>query len=254
MLVTHEKMSFDVVFVDGLQLSATVGPDCWGRIRPQPVVVSVCLHLQSDYLTQPGLSDKVEESIHYGHLAKAVTALVTSRDAQFSSVGNLVSAVTAVAFRLAGEAVEEVRVRVEVPKMILLAANFAVEVVTSAGGDPEGASRTVTVTDLSLSVVIGVNPPERRAKQRVVTNLVFRERRGLDSTVDYPSIVAQISEVRLHTHGNHPSLIDRITHASILRRRRISHWRSLCSKSHGRCARRRKPSTPLPSERRNRAH
>ena len=199
--------SFDTVFVDGLQLSATVGPDCWGRIRPQPVIVSVYLHLQSDYLTQPGISDKVEESIHYGHLVKAVTALVASHDAQFSSVENLVSAVTAVAFRLAGEAVEEVRVRVEVPKMILLAANFAVEVVTRAGDDPEDASRTVTVTDLSLSVVIGVNPPERRAKQRVVTNVVFRERRGVDSAVDYPSIVSQISEVRLYAHSSHPSPI-----------------------------------------------
>ena len=192
-----KKMSSDVVFIDGLQLSADVGSDCWGRRRPQPVIVSVYLHLQPEYLTRSGELDDVQDSVHYGHLAKAVTALVASPDAQFGSVGELASAVTDTGFKLAGEAAREIRVRVEMPKMVLLAGNFAVEVVTVAGSRAEDGSRSATVTDLSLSAIIGVNPPERKAKQRVLMTVVFRERNGLGSTVDYPSIVAQISEVGL---------------------------------------------------------
>ena len=53
------------------------------------------------------------------------------------------------------------------------------------------------VTDLSLSVIIGVNLPERTAKERVLTTVVFRALNGLECAVDYPSVVAQISGVGL---------------------------------------------------------
>lgn len=186
----------DIVFIDTLNLSANVGPDCWGRERAQPVHISVHLHLENSYLTAAGRSDDVLDSVHYGHLSKAITGLVREKaDMPFGDVDALIRDIAQQAFLLAGSAASEVRVVVDLPKQILLAANFSVDVITPRDPAFPPHFRRITITDLILPVVIGVNPPEREAKQRVITNIVIIEKQGDHAAPNYPEIISRISKV-----------------------------------------------------------
>ncbi|KAG1751849.1 Dihydroneopterin aldolase-domain-containing protein [Suillus lakei] len=147
-----------------------------------PVSITVHLHLKPSFLEISGQSDNVVDSIHYGHLTKAISALSASY-----------ADVTQKVFSLAGEHVDAVRVIVGLPKLILLANDFEVEVITPRGQDSLQQAAKVSVKDLIMPVLIGVNPPERLAKQRVITNITFHERSGMHQA-DYPAIIKQISE------------------------------------------------------------
>jgi len=211
----------DTVFVDSIQLTAAVGIDCWGRPKPQQVLASVYLHLKPSFLDACGKSDDVADSVHYGHLAKAVSAVVDEKarsGVHYFGVHALIEDVTRVAFELAGESADAVRVVVDLPKQILLASGFSVEVTTSKVGESEvdkagetasglvGPPAIVRVKGLVLPVLIGVNPPERLARQRVITNIMFSERASYTSSVlpgppqskiDYPDIVQCLYQVCL---------------------------------------------------------
>ncbi|RDB18157.1 hypothetical protein Hypma_000659 [Hypsizygus marmoreus] len=187
----------DIVFIDTLHLSADVGLDCWKRSRPQPVEISVYLHLQSAFLTRAGLSDDVLDSVHYGHLSKTITTLVEKKSgSSFGSVDGLIAAVAGEAFGLAGNAAVEVRIVVGLPKQILLAGGFSVDVIVSRDRTATPLLRKVSITDLVLPVLIGVNPPERKAKQRVITSIIFVEGQGDHQPIDYPEVVAQVIDIR----------------------------------------------------------
>jgi len=187
----------DVVFVDAIELSANIGADWWGRVRAQPVRVSVYLHLQPGYLDRAGLSDNVLDSIHYGHLSKVISTLVESTGASFAGPHGLARAVAKSVFRFAGSVVSQTRVVVASSKLIPLASEFVLELTTPYS--PEEATRDlekiqVSVNDLTLSTIIGVNPPEREAKQRVITNITICENSGATTPVDYPHLITTIAK------------------------------------------------------------
>ncbi|KAJ2931903.1 hypothetical protein H1R20_g5194, partial [Candolleomyces eurysporus] len=185
----------DVVFIDTLHVSTTIGPDCWGKNKPQPIHISVYLHLKSGFLRKSGESDDVVDSVHYGYLTKAVSALVEKRGNGngFEGIDGLVKEVAEEAFKLGGENVEAVRVIVEAPKLVLLAENFKVDVTISS--DRGEDAKAVIVEELTIPVIIGVNPPEREAKQRVVTDLVFYETAGARlQHVEYQKTVDKLAK------------------------------------------------------------
>lgn len=256
---THPPTDTDIVSVSALHLTATVGPDHWHRTRPQPVHLTVHLHLTPSYLNTPGQSDNVTDSLHYGHLVKAVETRVGKRselastheekeeDRGYASARALVEDVTDAAFEFVRDAmgragqtrgameamIHAVRVVLELPKQILLARGFEIDLVTrasdwlsrSARGSGSGlgsgsgstAGAVVRVRDLVLPVLIGVNPPERLAKQHVITHLTFFEAPHTNITdvpgpegapapeammeIDYPSIVQQIATASHHTRS-----------------------------------------------------
>lgn len=212
-----EVPATDVVFLDSIQFTTAIGSDCWRRPKPQSVLASVYLYLQSSFLDSCGTSDDVKDSVHYGHLAKAVSAIVGERERTkkpYAGVHALVQDVTQAAFELAEERAVAVRVVIDLPKQILLASGFSVDVTTpraKAGesGQASFPSATICVKDLVLPVLIGVNPPERLARQRVVTNITFYERtcttsdststptvstQSQASEVDYTTIVQLLYE------------------------------------------------------------
>ncbi|KAF8624285.1 hypothetical protein AX15_005954 [Amanita polypyramis BW_CC] len=181
-------MTTDIIFIDHLNLSATIGPDCWGRPRTQPISLSVYLHLTPyGFLSRAGRSDNVNDTINYGHLTKAVTRYVEGDGNVFDSTRQLINGVVDKTFELAGENGKQVRVLAEVPKIIPLALGGMV-VETTVTREGQVVQRKVYVKDLSFAVVIGVNEPERHEKQRVVVNLEVYEREN-SIVVDYPGIV-----------------------------------------------------------------
>jgi FolB domain-containing protein len=103
--------------------------------------------------------------------------------------------VTARAFELAGEAAAGIRVVLGIPKMILLASGFTVDLVSEKiGSSFAGVSKKVSVQDIVVSVIIGVNPPEREEKQRVLVNVIFHEDPSFIKNVDYPRIISKLSK------------------------------------------------------------
>ena len=207
--------STDIVSLSALHLATTIGPDHWNRTRPQPISLSLHLHLVPSYLNRPGQSDNVTDSLHYGHLSKAIEQRVGAKgERNYASARALINDVTAAAFQFAADAVSKdgdgngagevahaVRVVLELPKQIPLAGGFEVELTTRMlDWRSRAPGAIVRVTDLILSVFIGVNPPERLSKQRVVTYLTFFEAECASTSksvevqeIDYPSIVKQIA-------------------------------------------------------------
>ena len=254
-------MASDIVLINALHLVTTIGPDHWGKHRPQPVSLSVYLHLIQSYLTTAGISDDVLDSVHYGHLAKAITARVDAANSLsfpgFSNIDVFIDAITQEAFTVAGDAASAVRVVVSLPKYIRLASGgFSVDVTTSrtppSPSDPADVElspsvhrpllghaehslphspeqeqkkteelrlqqqlqlkqqfhrgpRKISIKDFTLPLIIGVNPPERKAKQLLTTHLTFNEHpphRQVDDPdivssplPDYPDIIDKIAQV-----------------------------------------------------------
>lgn len=191
-------MATDIIFIDRLGLSANVGLDSWGRSRSQPIFISVYLHLAPDgFLSRAGQSDNVNDTVDYGSLTKAVTRYVEQEENGFHGVEQLICGVADKAFELAGEKGKEVRVIVELPKLVPLAeGGIAIEMTLRAAQgtqDPQASQKKVYVKDLSYPVIIGVNEPERHEKQRVIVNLEVYERQNV--TIDYPSVVRSLSKV-----------------------------------------------------------
>jgi dihydroneopterin aldolase len=185
----------DVVFVDSLRVSAKfqVGPDCWD---PIDILLSVYLLLKESYLDIAGKSDNVSDSINYSTLTEKVSTFFKekseSETPSFSGPDELIQAVSERAFDLAGEAAAAVRVTMGAPKLILLASGFSVDVVITSTSTI--ASKRVSIKDLILPVIIGVNPAERKAKQQVKVNLIFQENTSSSTVVNYQEVVAQLCE------------------------------------------------------------
>ncbi|KAG2114101.1 hypothetical protein BD769DRAFT_1489820 [Suillus cothurnatus] len=134
-------------------------------------------------------SFNAKDSIHHGHLTKAISTLSVS----YTDVRALVHEDTQKRFALARENVDVMRVVIGLPRQISLANNFEVEVITPRGQNSLQKAAKVSVKDLVIPVLIGVNPPERLAKQKVITNIIFYEKSSMHQ-VDYPAIINQISE------------------------------------------------------------
>ncbi|KAI0944395.1 hypothetical protein AcW1_002120 [Taiwanofungus camphoratus] len=187
----------DIVFIDSVELSANIGPDWWGRPRAQPVTVSVYLHLRQSYLDRAGETDNVRDSVHYGNLCKSITKLAEDPEARFNGPRGLARAVILVALQLAGEAATQACVVVTSSKLVPLASEFVLEMTTPApSAQNQECLETVEVfvKQLVIPTIIGVNPPEREAKQRVITNIHVLEHSGHPNSTDYSQLVAKISK------------------------------------------------------------
>ena len=199
----ENNLASDVVFVESLHVLANIGPDCWDRDRSQPIDISVYLHLKESHLDRAGASDNVLDSIDYSDLSKKIGNFIKAKSESETpnfSAGpdELIQAVTELAFDLAGDAAAAVRVTVGAPKMILLAAGFSVDITTIMKDQPVVTSKRVLIKDLVLPVIIGVNPAERRSKQRVKVNLIFHENTTSSASstvvVNYQQLVSQLCQ------------------------------------------------------------
>jgi hypothetical protein len=89
--------------------------------------------------------------------------------------------------------VDAVCIVISLPRQIILVNNFEVEIIVPRGQSSLQQAARVSVKDLVIPMLIGINPPERLAKQKVITNIIFYEKSGMHQ-VDYPAIINQISE------------------------------------------------------------
>ncbi|KAJ1549222.1 trifunctional dihydropteroate synthetase [Cladochytrium tenue] len=179
--------SADRILIDGLQVRNVIGVDSWERSKKQPLCLSVSLATDGG-VRASGRGDLLAESVHYGVLAKDVTAFAES--STYRSIEALAVGVARVCLARRGASV--VTVSVEKPRGLLHASCAGVQVTRSraeieeidrmaGSGQPEGGKPAtadeeedvlgddqIYVRELVVSTIIGVNSWERIEKQRVV--------------------------------------------------------------------------------------
>ncbi|KAJ6512197.1 tetrahydrobiopterin biosynthesis enzymes-like protein [Mycena vitilis] len=158
--------SGDLIIVRDLRLNSTVGPDRWGKVRPQPIVVSI--HVEAS-LVAAGNSDDVADSIHYGNLAKDVVK--ATQDASFPTLHELAESITQLAMNM-DDRVLAVEVQAHAKNQFLQAESLGVEIRRTRATTEYNLC---LIHDLRATIIIGVNPPEREAKQTVLLNLWFHD-------------------------------------------------------------------------------
>ncbi|KAI7870130.1 Dihydropteroate synthase-like protein [Spinellus fusiger] len=175
---SRQEPQLDTIFIKNLVLKSITGVDSWQRLKSQPVVISVWFSTDA---TAAGNSDIVSNTIHYGHVTKAVTKLTeTTSFESISALGHAILRLCCVHFGAV-----KTTVRIEQPRALLHAAASGV-LLSRAKVDFEGSEEQTLgnvsglgredqlfVTDLRLSTIVGVNPWEREDKQVVVINLVI---------------------------------------------------------------------------------
>ncbi|GAA5808399.1 hypothetical protein MFLAVUS_001790 [Mucor flavus] len=184
-----EENQYDKILVKNLVLKNVAGVEAWQRLKSQPVVISV--ELITD-ISAAGDTDHVTNTIHYGHVTKAITKL--GETCTFSSLEALAHAVVKLCCVQFGA--KRTQVTVEQPKALLHAAASGVKlaraiedfedkdiVETTGQVSGLGVADEIFVRDLRLHTIVGVNPWEREEKQVVVINLKVYPR-GLKNVAD----------------------------------------------------------------------
>jgi len=154
-------------------------PDIWGQAKDQPAQISVHLTLSPGFSTAASLDALDESTVHYGQLAKAIQGVVKSTSAEagafrcvdaFSTVQNVVKAM---AMRRDGSCrLSRFETVIHAPKASLygdgvdLAALFEYD-----DGEWNDGRFTLSLLNMRLMVLIGVNDKERTGRQPVIVDL-----------------------------------------------------------------------------------
>lgn len=212
-----------IVRVKNIQ-SIVQGPsDAWGRPnRPQPVSVSVTVHLDKAFGLTSTSDALASDTIHYGLLSKAVLATLTRLDAHKTSrqALPLPDILNAIWVDLTGLDICGLPVYVDVDveertpflQLVFLKSLQVTVHLPKASLQGGGVSLTGTgvfknsvliargvalkLHDMRVPVLIGVNDNEREAKQGVVANIeVERFDEAGDSYCDLEKVVAKVRNV-----------------------------------------------------------
>ncbi|KAG8801134.1 trifunctional dihydropteroate synthetase [Serendipita sp. 399] len=165
-----QAVQSDLVMIEDLSFNANIGPDCWNRPRPQPLLLSVAIEAN---LEGAGRDDDVNQSINYGTLSKELLALAANET--FPDMETLVEeAATRSLSKLASEEKGYARIALTAPKLLLQDAILRLE-ATRINGEPLGSGTPWdwTINNWRVSVLIGLNPPERKAKQMLIFDVVL---------------------------------------------------------------------------------
>ena len=185
----------DTIVLRSLHTKANIGLDAWDRKRPQPVLLSVRLKMKA---TQASTTDDVNQTFSYGTIAKKLTEVAESKE--YDSIKHLLDAIKAIveAEEWPGE---ELELRAQAPKAMLRSVGTngtpgregqglgcEIKLGSTESGrrkEDEDEVRTNaknvwhehwTRFDLGafpISCIIGVNAPERKAKQLILIRLQF---------------------------------------------------------------------------------
>ncbi|KAF8208855.1 hypothetical protein K438DRAFT_1961408 [Mycena galopus ATCC 62051] len=157
----------DTIIIRDLRITSTVGADRWGKVRPQPVVVSI--HVEAS-LVEAGATDNVADSIHYGNLTKVVVK--ATQDATFLNLSDLAESIAHLTLSM-DDRVTATNISVYAMNQFLRAESLGIEIRRSR--TMSDAYNICLIQDLRATIIIGVNPPEREEKQTVLLNLQFQD-------------------------------------------------------------------------------
>jgi FolB domain-containing protein len=189
MPLTH-RFSNDQIFIDSLRLKCTCGPDAFGRLKPQPVLLSMRL---GTLIARAAASDCVELSVDYSALSKQLTNL---ENKTFKSAAEMVDEAADLA--LLHDGVGKVSVDICLEKGFLRAKKAKLErIVWNEGGRKLG-SREYSIEGVEIPIIIGIeeNRHERTMKQMVIIDLAWHANEaGLNSLPDVSNLLEPLIAV-----------------------------------------------------------
>lgn len=167
-----ETFASDAILINRLHAHTAVGSDCWGKKRPQPLVVSIRV---STCLQRAAETDDIQHTLNYGTLYKSVRSELSSHphenDLTLADIANGIVARCIMPLITQNGTPEPIStIRIEAPKTLLSGGLWGYE-LRSQGLNQHHYK--YFVKDLCISVLIGVNPPERHSKQVVELDIEF---------------------------------------------------------------------------------
>ena len=170
----QDPFASDAVLINRLHANTVVGSDCWGKKRPQPLVVSVRL---STSLQRPAETDDIQQTLNYGTLYKSIISELGSPLHEKDITCTLADIADGIIVRCITPLITQCKtsdpistICIEAPRTLLSGALWGYETQT------QGLNQhhyKYFVKNLRISVIIGVNPPERLSKQVVELDIEF---------------------------------------------------------------------------------
>jgi FolB domain-containing protein len=165
---TYEDV--DVIKLQDLTVSANIGPDCWGRDRSQPLLISVSFYTDE---SNGGLTDDIKDCLDYSTLAKKVLVFF-ERNTQFSSMMKLALDLgPSLRKKYSDNSVRAVDLIFKAPKAALRAEETVLKTTFT---DNAVGFVDLLFKGIQMALIIGVNAAERDAKQRVSVAIHLRLR------------------------------------------------------------------------------
>lgn len=180
MPLSHKFVN-DQIFIDSLQLKCTCGPNAFGRLKPQPVLLSVRL---GTLVARAAADDNVDLSVDYSALNKQLMKL-ENRD--FNSAADMIDEVADLALR--HDEVGKVSVEACLEKGALRAKNVRLERVAWTEQGTKKGSWKFSIEGVDLPIIIGIeeNEHERTQKQMVSIDLMWQSTEARPHS--YPIVV-----------------------------------------------------------------
>ncbi|KAK1599970.1 FolB domain-containing protein [Colletotrichum navitas] len=221
---------FAVIRVRDLQGTLKAGTDAWGRLnKTQPVIISAELSMAQPFDGASASDTVSDDTVHYGHLAKAllasldvVNSLVEQRGSPFSlwfallhiyehlsgyrldhrerTPEDVVRTHQGGTLRAQLERVRYMDVTLKLPKGSLLGDGVSISrAMVFSAAKPVVWSETLRIHGLRVPTLIGVNDNERKAKQVVKTDVEIEGYRSNvtgedDIYVDVESVIVRTME------------------------------------------------------------
>jgi dihydroneopterin aldolase / 2-amino-4-hydroxy-6-hydroxymethyldihydropteridine diphosphokinase / dihydropteroate synthase len=198
-----QDFQHDWILINNLSAHTTLGQSHWIRpqaeLKPQPISVSVAV---PHSLRLAASSDHLPYSVHYGTLCKTIEKLCNTKG-KYTCMEHLAEEIAKAAFdNFTG--IQAITVRVSKLRALLHAKSVSIIIKRQRGvGDTDKCGDTLTVDDLELGTIVGVNPWERVTKQRVKINLageIPHWRPSLDG-YDYMQMVENVSNVSMYNRS-----------------------------------------------------
>jgi dihydroneopterin aldolase len=229
--------SHTVIRVRNLQCNACIGTNAWGEMdKLQPIQVSATLALKRPFESAAAEDAVNQSTVHYGTLSKALLKAAGRRvePALYMGTGGRLAGTiqeftsylcsVIVGFDWKGlqsnpwkaepvvhpSLLSTMELTVKLPKASLLGTSVSYTVAMGGfdSADDDGAgvlySTKLAIHDLDIAALIGVNSNERRAKQRVVSNVEIDQYSSISPTTtdDYcelEQLVVRVSHI-LRSH------------------------------------------------------
>jgi FolB domain-containing protein len=189
------KPDRDIVFIENLNVTADIGPDCWKRSKAQPLLIS--LALEAD-LALAGQHDDLTGSIDYSTLQKDILSYFLAEPPQsFDGVGRLAEEIAKVAIPKMPPQFT-VKVVAVAPKLLLQDAKLSLEIERSGVSDCVwGQNWKWIVSQWRTFVLIGMNPPEREERQVLILDLQLFEKSEAEAC-SITELISHLSKVHIY--------------------------------------------------------
>lgn len=155
--------SRDVVFVQNISMQAVVGLDCWHREKPQKVLVSVRVRHS---LLRAAHTDDISYTLDYRKIYN--DAILPLGPEKHVSLFNLACEASKQIHLKSGGAASEITVTLP---NALLNSEAGVSITQISTHEGHIAERSISIKDLRIYCIIGVNPAERLVKQPVIISV-----------------------------------------------------------------------------------